>query len=59
MGKKSRYLAYKKAISKREGKQSSPASILKRLRELKDQNVVISVPLEQDDSPPKQGGGGD
>ena len=59
MGKKSRYLAYEKAISKREGKQSSPASILKRLRELKDQNVVISVPLEQDDSPPKQGGGGD
>ena len=59
MGKKSRYLAYKKAISKREGKQSSPASILKRLRELKDQNVVIHIPLGQEDSPPKQGGGDD
>ena len=59
MGKKSRYLAYEKAISKRERKQSSPASILKRLRELKDQNVVINIPLGQDDSPPKHGGGDD
>lgn len=57
MARKLRYLAYEKGIQKREKSKSSPASTLKRLRELKDQNVVISVPLEQDDSP-KQGGGG-
>ena len=48
MARKSRYAAYIKAISKREKRKSSPVSVLKKLQELKDQNAVISFPIEQD-----------
>lgn len=47
MAKKSRYLAYMKSIQKREERKSSPASILKRLHELKNQNAVISFAVGQ------------
>lgn len=59
MARKSRYAAYIKAISKREKRKSSPVSVLKKLQELKGQNVVISIPIGQDFSQQTQGGGGD
>lgn len=45
MARKSRYVAYVKATDKQEKKKSSPKSILKKLQELKNQNVVVSVPI--------------
>lgn len=45
MARKSRYMAYVNAMKKREEKPSSPRSVLKRLQEYKDQNVMIQVPI--------------
>lgn len=48
MARKSRYLAYEKGVQKREKSKSSLVSVLKKLQELKEQNAVISFPIEQD-----------
>lgn len=45
MARRSRYLAYVKGMQKREERISSPVSILKRLQELKDKQVVVSFPI--------------
>ena len=45
MSRRARYEAYAKAMAKWEKKRSSPKSVLKKLQEYKDQNVVISVPV--------------
>lgn len=45
MAEKSRYTAYAKALAKQEKSQSSPESILKKLKEYKEQLAVISVPV--------------
>ncbi|ETP71486.1 hypothetical protein UYO_2558 [Lachnospiraceae bacterium JC7] len=47
MARKSRYMAYAEGLSKNSKKKeerSTPKSILKKLKELKEQNVVITVP---------------
>lgn len=52
MARRSRYEAYAKALMEHMGqekKQSSPKSILKQLQEYKEQNVVISVPIGENE----------
>ena len=46
MAHKERYLAYAQAMKKGQKKRSSPGSILKRLKELQDQDVVLHIPIE-------------
>jgi hypothetical protein len=48
MGRKSRYQGYMKAVKKMEEKKvkgSTPRSILAKLKELKGQNAVLTVPV--------------
>lgn len=45
MSRRARYEAYAKAMEKWEKKRSSPKSVLRKLQEYKEQNVVISVPI--------------
>ena len=59
MARKSRYTAYMKAIGKREKRKTSPASILQKLKEFKEQKAVISIPIEEEFSLQAQGGGSD
>ena len=47
MARKSRYASYYKAIAGREKTKSTQSSILRRLRELKGQEFVMNVPVEQ------------
>lgn len=46
MARKSRYMAYAEGLKKKEKKEmrSTPKSILKKLKELKGQNAMITVP---------------
>ena len=46
MVQEERYLAYAQAMERRKKQRSSPGSILKRLKELQDQDVVLHIPIE-------------
>jgi len=47
MARKSRYASYYKAVAGKKKAKSTKSSILKRLKELKGQEFVMNVPVEQ------------
>lgn len=46
MVQEERYLAYAQAMERSKEQKSSPGSILKRLKKLQDQDVVLQIPIE-------------
>ena len=50
MARKSRYASYYKAVTGRGKTKSTKSSILGRLKELKEQEFVVNVPIEGNDA---------